>query len=282
VKGREFKLVSHSSLTVRVLVFALGFTLLEIGLRFLHGGQHAIADVAWSFVGGIFIAVVFAWSLPKTQLKRLDLVVLSWVILYVVQLFSNELELYFFSANPPSVSVFVGSVISSLLPSLVEGVMAGVLFLPDTHDKGLVHELSNYFNERSTASWVGRILVGSIAYFPIYFFFGALIGPFVIPYYTNPSLGLTIPPFTLIIPLELFRGFLYTILLLPVFAATKTSKRTAFVIVASTLYVLGALVPLMVSRSLPSGVVPFHLVEILADFVVYGAVLTSLLGRKAK
>jgi hypothetical protein len=197
----------------------------------------------------------------------------------VVQQFNNALEGYFFTALYPSVSIFAGSVLSSLGTTLVEGIVAGVLFLPEIHDKSLVSELSSYLRERSSASWGWRIVVGSVAYFPIYFFFGAFIWPFVAPYYANPSLGLRIPPFTVIIPLEFFRGFLYVMSLLTVFAATNASRRTVFAVVASILYVPGALVPLMSQRSLPPAIVPFHLVEILADSIVYGAILAYLLGR---
>jgi hypothetical protein len=120
-----------------------------------------------------------------------------------------------------------------------------------------------------------------VGYFPVYFFFGALISPFVVPYYTNPSSGLKIPSFTVLIPLELLRGFLYVISLLSLFATIRASRRTVFAIIASFLYVPGALVPLMVPHSLPAEILPFHLVEILADSIVYGAVITWLLGRKS-
>jgi hypothetical protein len=268
-------------LFVRVLLFALGFAVLEIGLRFLGEGQLVLADVAWSFAGGMFIALLLAWALPKTRLKRLDLIVLVWFVLFVVQQFNNMVEGYFFTNLYRSVSIFVGAVFLSLLTTLVEGVMAGAVFLPEFHDRGLVFELSSYLKERSSASWAWRIAVASVAYFPIYFFFGALISPFVVPYYTNPSLGLRIPPFTVMVPLEFLRGVLYVMSLLPIFAAIKASRRTLSAVIACILYVPGALVPIILNRSLPPGIVPFHLVEILADSVVYGAFTTYFLVRKS-
>jgi hypothetical protein len=274
-------LTSTSSLFVRVLLFALGFTFLEIGLRFLGESQLVLADFAWSFIGGMFIALLLAWALPKTRLKRLDLTVLVWLVLFVVQQFNNVVEGYFFTNLYRSVSIFLGAVFLSLLTTLVEAVMAGALFLPEPHDRALVSELSSYLKDRSSASWAWRIAVASVAYFPIYFFFGALISPFVVPYYTNPSLGLRIPPFTVMIPLEFFRGVLYVLSLLPIFAAIKATRRTSYAVIACILYVPGALVPIILNRSLPSSIVPFHLVEILADSVVYGAFTTYFLGRKS-
>lgn len=274
-------LTPSSPLFVRVLAFGLGFTLLEIGVGFIRGAQLLLANVAWVLAGGLLLALMLAWTLPKTRLKRLHLVVLVWSVLFVVENFNNALEGYFFTSQISSVSVFVGGVLLFLLTTLVEGAMAGVLFLPHIHDMSLGSELSAYFKERAQASWSWRIVVGSVAYFPVYFFFGALISPFVVPYYSNPSLGLRIPPFTVIIPLEFIRGFLYVISLLAVFAAIRASRRTLFAVIASVLYVPGALVPLLANRSLPPEIVPYHLVEILADSVVYGAILTRLFARKS-
>lgn len=168
------------------------------------------------------------------------------------------------------------------MKTLAEAILAVALFTPQTHDRSLFSEFSSYLKERPPASWSWRIPVGAVAYLPIYFFFGALIIPFVLPYYSNPALGLRIPPFTVIIPLEFFRGLLYVVSLLGIFAAVRASRRSITLVAASVLFVPGALVPLlqaMAEGALPQAIVPFHLVEILADSVVYGAVTAHLLGR---
>jgi hypothetical protein len=270
-------------LFVRVLIFALGFVFLQIGREsLLRIGQLELTGTAWNFVGGIFIAILLAWMLPKTRLKRFDLIVLVWLVLFVVQQFSNLVEAYFFTSLYSLVPVFVSAIFLSLLTTLVEGIMAAALFLRKIHDRSLVSELSSHFKERSSASWAWRIVVSSVAYFPIYFIFGALIGPFILPYYMNPSFGLKIPSFAVIIPLEFLRGFLYVLVLLPIIAAVQSSRRTLVAVLASVLYVPGALVPLIVQTSLPSGIVPFHLAEILGDSIAYGAVIAYLLGRKLR
>jgi len=230
-------------------------------------------------LGGMLIALLLAWVLPKTQLKRPDLMVVVWLVLFVVQYFNNMIEAYFFTTVFASFSVFAGGAFACLLATLVFGIASGVLFLPETHDRSLVYGLSSYLRGGSPSSSVWRIVVGSLVYFPIYFFFGGLIGPFVLPFYTEPSIGLVIPPITVIIPLEFFRGFLYVMSLLLIFATLRANRRTVFLAVTLILYVPGALVPLLVEHSLPAGIVPFHLAEILGDSVVYGAVLTYLLGR---
>lgn len=273
---------SLSSLSVRVLGFAVAFTCLEIDVRLVRGDQVAPIYVTWSFAGGILVAILFAWMLPRTRLRTVDRIILVWLVVFVVQQFNNMVEGYFFTNLYPSVSPFVGAVFLSLLTTLAQGIMAGLLFVPEIQDGNLVSELSSYFKERTPASWAWRIAAASVMYFPIYFIFGALISPFIIPYYTDPSLGLRLPPFTVIIPLELFRGFLYVMSLLPVVAVIRATRRSLLAIIASILYVPGALLPLMSQQSLPAGIVPFHLIEILADSILYGAAITYLLVRKPK
>ncbi len=263
-------------MVVRVLIFALGFTLLEIGML----GTLALVDVALSFLGGIFIGLLLAWMSSTTRLQKSALIAMVWLALFIVE-FSDVVEGYFFTTLLSEASVLLNSFLRSLLSTLVQGVMAGALFLPENHNTNLGSELSSYFKDRLSASWVWRIAVASVAYFPVYFLFGALISPFIIPYYTDPSLGLRIPPLTVIIPLELFRGFLYVASLLPIFAAVWAGRGTVCAVVVLILYIPGALVPLMTQPFLPAGIVPIHLIEILADSVVYGAIATYLLGRKA-
>jgi len=126
--------------------------------------------------------------------------------------------------------------------------------------------------------------LGSLIYSPIYFTFGALVSPFVIPYHTNFSLGLAIPSFNVILPLEIVRGFLYVLALLPLLAILKIRNRYPYFRVVTLLYVLGTLIPFLLSplEILPSPVPLriFHGLEILADSFVYGAAIVTLLSRK--
>lgn len=269
-----------SSSLLRVVFFALGFTILNMGDGLLGGGGVTPSDFAWSFLGGLILALQLAWILQQIRLKRPDLIAVTWLALFVIFALNNLVEGYFFTEIFTSASVFAGAVSISLLTTLGYSVLAGVLFLSENPEVSIVSEFRSFIGERAIASWALRIVVASIVYFPIYFAFGALISPFIIQYYTDPSMGLKVPPFTVMNPLEFLRGFLYVVALLPIFASFKGSRRTLYAVIASLLYVPGGFVPLIIQPSLPANIVPFHMVEILADSVVYGVVLTRLLGRK--
>lgn len=267
-----------SSLCVRVLFFALAFALLEVW----HGGllsSHVVFDLVLSLAGAVLIGGLLVWMSGKMRLRRFDYSILISLILFVVGRFSNYVEGVFFTTMFADLSVLMAAVVFALLLSFVEGGLAAVLFLPESHERSLFAELSTYFSERRWSSWLWRILLGSAAYFPIYFLFGMLISPFIMPYYSDPSLGLKIPSFAVMIPVELFRAFLYVIMMLGIFSTVRAKRWTMAAIVGLILYVPGGLVPLMVEHTLPPQIVPFHMIEIFADSIVYGIVLTRLLNR---
>jgi len=267
----------------RIVLFALALGLLQAGRVSLLYSNITKVDFFWSFIGEVLIGITLVFAISKTHLRRFDLAVLVWLVLFLVQQFSNTLEGLFFTTLYSSTAYLAQSLLTSLLTTFVEGVLAAVLFQPTKHDVSLVSEFSSYFEKRSAPSWAWRIGVGSVAYFPIYFFFGALITPFIMPYYSNPSFGLRIPSFAVMIPLEFFRGFLYVLSLLGIFAAVKATQRTMSLIAASILYVPGGLVALMLATAtatMPLAIIPFHLTEILADSLAYGLVLTYLFRLK--
>jgi len=265
---------------LRLILFTLGFATINLGQRVLSGVQVASLDVAWNLLGGFILALQFLYVFSYVMLKRGGIITVTLLVLFVIFSFNNMLEAYFFTELFSSISVFVVSTIVSFLMSIVEAVLAGVLFLPRNPKRELTSELREYLRDRPLTSQVWRVLLASLAFFPIYLTFGALISPFIIPYYSNQSLGLKIPPFTVIAPLEFFRGFLYIVSLLPIIALFKKDRKKMFAVVVSLLYIPGAFVPLIIQPSLPANIIPFHMIEILADSIVYGGVITLLLSRR--
>lgn len=204
----------------------------------------------------------------------------AWLALFIVQEFSNLVEGYFFTTFLPTIYLFVAASFLWLLVTFIEALFVGLLFAPKKVGRSFTEEIRAYFDQRSWYSWILRVAAGSIVYFPIYFAFGALISPFVIPYYENSTMGLRIPSFAVMIPLELVRGFLYVIALLPLIAVLRVQRKYVYAGTASLLYVAGALVPFLSGPTLPVQLRIFHGFEILADCLVYGAALVYLFAPK--
>lgn len=204
---------------------------------------------------------------------------MAWLSLFIIQMFSNTVEAVFFTTAISTATIFMAAVIAGLMVTLLEAVLAGMLFSPAQIDRSFRTDLREYFGRRTFSSWLGRITLGSLVYFPIYFTFGSIIAPWVLSYYDSPSqgLGLTVPPFEVMVPLEILRGFLYVVALLSIIATLRVSSRTMFLSVVSLIYVVGAFVPFVAYSTLPTFLRIVHGLEILAVSIVYGAALVYIL-----
>ncbi len=232
---------------------------------------------------GFVLAIFLAWFISKVDLKPGSAFILIWFSLFMIGYFNNLLEAYFFTKQYHSIESLMMAMLISFFSALLESTSA-ILLLQPKGSKDITAALKSHMSSRTRSSWVKRIIAASAVYFPIYFIFGLMVSPFVIPYYSQPSSGLVIPSFTIIIPLELLRGFIYAIVLLVVFAGIKSGRRLNFVVASTLLYIPGAFLPLisgLVSFSFLSPVAPFHMVEILADSVVYGYAASRLIGAKS-
>ena len=267
--------------TARFLALTIGLTLTEIAYRIISEDLLTLTSLTISLLSGFILSFFLTWLVSLMKLQRLHIFALIWLNLFIVRYFSNMVEGYFFTSVFVSLNDFLSKVFTTLIVTLIEGAIT--CFLLTTKDtKSLAASIREHLSTRSKGSWIIRFVAGSVIYFPIYFLFGALISPFIIEYYSESSLGLKIPSFTVIIPLEFFRGFLYVVTLLPIIATVKDGKGTSFIVPASILFILGAFIPLIaeaVEASLPLEIIPFHLLEILADSLVYGFALSRILGK---
>ena len=261
---------------VRILVLLLVVIAVPILTRLIENIPITTTQLAYYLLNGVILTGFLAWLVPKIHLGSRSLTLLVWLNLLVVEFLNNYVEAYFFTNMFDKPAVFVQSVAAALTSSVVAAAAAALLLGYGT--AGITASLKEHLSTRTRSSWVLRIAVGSVAYFPIYFFFGALITPFVLPSYNNPSFGLRIPPFTVIIPVEMFRGFVYTLVLLPLLATVVGGRATKFIALSSMLYIPGGLIALLGNQLLPAAIIPIHALEILADSIVYGFVLSRILN----
>lgn len=264
--------------STRFLGLFLSLTSIEVLVSLLSEGQLTVTSFARGIVIAFLMSLVLAWLASLLDLTRFHMVAVFWVNLFVVVYLNNMIEAYFFTDMFTSVSFFLSSLVIPFLLTGIEATVAGYFLSLKGEDTSLLLALKEYFAQGTPFYWGLRIIIASIVFFPIYFFFGALVSPFILEYYQNSS-PLKIPPFSVIIPLEFFRGFLYVLTLLPVIAVSTGEKRSTFFILLALLFIFGAFIPFMSAPTLPPAIIPFHLVEIFADSVVYGYVLIRLLWQ---
>lgn len=265
---------------VRLVIFASAYAIVESVYRGTVRGLFPMTFVLSSFVAGVLFALVLGYTFSRLRFRLRVRIAVAWLVLFVVGMFSNLVEAYFFTTQIPTIALFLAATMMALVISLIQAVLVGALFSPEGPLSGLAAEMRGYFAQRAWHSWLWRIALCSLVYFPIYFAFGAIISPIVLPYYMSPSYGLRIPSFEVMIPLEFFRGFLYVIALLPLLAALGLARRPLYAVIVSILYIIGAVGPFLTDETLPALLRMVHGLEILGDCLVFGAVIVSILARK--
>jgi hypothetical protein len=157
------------------------------------------------------------------------------------------------------------------------------LFRPQRTGAGLLARLRETLARRTAVSWAWRFGLASLSYLPIYYLFGMIVAPFVLPFYDNPDLGLnlTVPGIGVILPLEIGRGVLYALTLFPLIAVVPGSYWSRGLWVGLTIAVLGSWVPMIQALHLTPVLRLAHGLEITADAFAQGFALTWLLSPPA-
>lgn len=249
-----------------VIIFSVVYTLLFLGLGLLRGSTLLAEAAVMVFVGGILLGGIFGYVSQKLPFPKKKRFAFIWIALYVIMSLSNLLELYFFSANQEA---FILSELGvGLVGTLIYAALLTTLFKSNESGGKVKFPIK-------------RIIVASLIYIPIYLGFGMVVFPFVGPFYNDPSLGLNlvIPGLEIILPLQILRGLLYVLVLLP-FIEINTSRRNLLFLLTAILFVPGALIGFLVPGDWPVALKFFHGLEILADYFVFSAVMVWLFKKK--
>lgn len=119
--------------------------------------------------------------------------------------------------------------------------------------------------------WIGRIGLCSLCYVVLYFTAGALIWPAIRSFYEAE--GLTPDP-ALVLPLQVVRGALYVLFVLPLLRSLAVRRWQASLAMAAMFPVLAGVAALLVPNPVfPDAVRGCHLIEIGWSNFVYGALV---------
>ncbi len=258
----------------RTLIFILVIFLIQVVVRGAEYGFTVAATEADALIAAV-LSVYLLWLTNNLNLKPAHAIMLIGLEVLVVMFLNNFIEGYFFTdlfKQPSEIAVSIGfSVVFSILLALATVI---VYFLPRT-ERDLIENIREKLSTSSRLGWVVRLVMTGPLFLAVYFVFGMIVSPFVTPFYNDPSLGLNIPPFSIIIPVEIIRGIIYGVVLLPLLVSLRFGRLYSFITVSMMLFVVGALVPL-IDAPLPAAIIPYHIVEILCDSLVFGYILVWL------
>ena len=152
-------------------------------------------------------------------------------------------------------------------------VVAG-LFRPARPAAPLAHA-----PHRTAWSWLWRYGASALTYVVLYFVVGAANYSLVTgPYYQAHTAGLVIPAPDLVLLVALLEGAIFPMALLPLMYALPLPTRSRALVAGTMLFVLGGLVPLVVSADLPIFLRASSAVEIFFQKFPAGVAAAALLG----
>ncbi len=281
--GRQ-STASLGQIMARCLVIGLGYavvTLVMGVMLLLDAGNGLVTAFVLLTLGGTLLALVLSPAIRHLPLARMQRVAVLWAVLFLVGYPINALEAMFFTTLSPG--QLIGQGVRVLGTSFIVAWLFDWLFPAQPPTASLGRRLREMLARRSWLSWLGRLVLCSLAYVLVYLVVGAVFYlAFTQPYYTDPALAeqlqLRAPPdFGVILPLEIVRGLLFALVLLPLIATVRLGRRWLAVWLGLILFVAGALVSLLVNRSWPIPLRVYHGVEIFFQNFTLGLVIGYLL-----
>jgi hypothetical protein len=204
-----------------------------------------------------------------------------WLVLslfiWVAYGLNNALEASIFTGMGPWYTLAV----MNLLPCLLLAAALALLFRPAGEVASFGARARSFFAARGAGSWAWRLAAAVVAFPVIYFIFGAIVAPFVVPYYQQHAGGLTLPGFGTLIPVLFLRSALFLICVLPVLIAWKGGRGRLFVALGFGLWVAVGLFAMVIASWMPGAIRLPHALEIGADSFAHAAALVLLLVPKA-
>lgn len=262
--GRFYSWSRLLSFTLAMILIEFFYTTLTTGISI--GTSERDAEV------GLTLAVFLVWLVYNLKLRPNHVFLLVWLTMFVVRFLNNMVGGYFMTFPIDNASDTLESLGFSFLISFLIAAAAGFILLHPEFNDSLWERSRKMLSLRNRNQWILRIALSTLIFIGIYFAFGTAVSPFVYPGGTqgtvNAQLGISIA-------IELLRGLIYTLALIPLIIAVGTGRLNIFLAASMMLFIPGSLIPLVESE-FTIAVILIHMGELLADSLIFSLMLTLL------
>ncbi len=262
----------------RIVIFIFSMIIIQVVVRGLEY-SFSITATEEDILIAVLLSAYLIWLANSLNLKFSHAILLVGIEILVIMFLNNLVEGYFFTDAASTATAMALSLAYALVFSILTAIATAFVYFQPHPSFDLWDNLKARLSMGSKAGWVLRVLLTGPIFLAVYFLFGLLVSPFVTPIYNDPSMGLKIPSFSVMIPVEIARGLIYGAVLLPLMASFRYEKLYSYITVSMMLFVVGGLVPL-IGAPLPAAIIPYHIVEILGDSLVFGYILMWLYRQK--
>jgi hypothetical protein len=224
------------------------------------------------FLSAILVAILLGECFRKLPLNYWQRALASAVCYYILFYLENLLDGLIYSPLPNmSTALF-----SDLFPALLTGLVTAWLWKPAAS--------SLPGRQKKLDGLIWRVALAWLGYVPIYYLIGLLVVPFTKSYYEDPShsLGLVLPPLGVILLMQVARGGLFLLAVLPVLFGWRGTRTSLWLWTGALIFLPVAAPILFQSYWLPAVVRIPHCVELFVDSFLQAGLYALLLGSAAR
>ncbi|MFW9889316.1 MAG: hypothetical protein ACFFER_14105 [Candidatus Thorarchaeota archaeon] len=267
----------------KIAVFAALYTL--FGLLIPIQGYVSVGFAIGTGITAVLYGGTLYYLNTNIPLGKAARFLITWLAVYVIQMLMPVLEGAFFTTQfVGAPELMFGALVFGWILVLPTALVGTLLFKPAGPIRNFREMRQEYFGRTSASQFAGRYVISSTLWMVIYFVFGAIISPFVLPYYTEGGVGyeLVLPELHVVLALQLVRGFILVLMIMPLIISVNLDWRHLAVILAALLYIGGALAIFLISDQYPVLLRTFHGMEMFADAASAGVVIAYILGRRER
>jgi hypothetical protein len=156
---------------------------------------------------------------------------------------------------------------ADLFPAFFAAAVIAWLWRPKVDVLPAAKILTVFFSSRRWPEWTWRFLVAWLIYPPIYYLIGRVVALFTLHYYEDPSLnlGLTLPALSTLMLMQVLRGALFLIAVMPILFSWQGGRRELWLWVGSVIFFQIANQIIVQAYWLPLGLRIPHVIELLVD-----------------
>jgi hypothetical protein len=186
-----------------------------------------------------------------------------------------HIEALFFQILPLATSV--RDLVAGLAMAFAASAL--IVFLAGRMPSETVAE-ARRFSSQLIEGWKWRVPLAALSYVVLYFAAGMAVFPFVREFYA----GKPLPTPGLLIAMQLFRGLVYVVAVLPFVQQMSGQRWRAAWVLGLAFSVLGGIAPLLLpdNKYLPVNIRVAHAVEISISNFLFGLAVTMLLVRRER
>ena len=174
-----------------------------------------------------------------------------------------------------------GGALVGILAALPSALLCGLVLsylLPQAQPEiSAATKWRSFLASHAPSSWATRLPLAVLAYAIAYFLFGMAVAPLVLPYYRAGILSLTLPPFSVIIPVLFVRSTMFLLACLPLLALWTRSRFSLILSLGFAHWCLTGLLGMILVFFWPAAMRIGHGLEIGADSFAYVTALVLLL-----